>query len=81
MQQIVSITSQGQLTIPKAFLLDLGIQTSTKAIVQKKGDTLVVSPQKDFWSLAGSLKSNITLTDTELEKARQSFSKNWAKND
>lgn len=77
MQQIVSITSQGQLTIPKSFLEDLGISTGTKAMVQKKGNTLIVSPKNDFWSLGGSLKSDITLTNEELRKARERFSRNW----
>lgn len=77
MSQIVSITSQGQLTIPKSFLEDWGITSATKAIVHKKGNTMVVSPTKDFWSLAGFLKSDIVLSDEDLSKARQSFSKNW----
>lgn len=79
MQHIVSITSQGQLTIPKSFLEDLGISTATKAIVQKKGNTILVSPKNDFWSLGGSLKSDITLTNEELKKARERFSKDWAR--
>jgi bifunctional DNA-binding transcriptional regulator/antitoxin component of YhaV-PrlF toxin-antitoxin module len=81
MLQIVSITSQGQLTIPKSFLEDWGITSATKAIVQKRGKTMVVSPTKDFWSLSGVLKSKIVLSDEELSKARESFSKNWGKND
>lgn len=78
MQQIVSITSQGQLTIPKSFLEDFGISTPIKAMLQKKGNTLIVRPKNDFWSLGGSLKSDIHLTNDELRKARESFSKNWA---
>jgi len=78
MQQIVSITRQGQLTIPKSFLEDMGITSSTKAVVEKKGDTLVVSPKKDFWSLAGSLKSAVKLSEEDIKKARESFSKYWA---
>lgn len=81
MQQIVSITSQGQLSIPKLMLQDLGIFGATKAIAQKVGNTIVVSPKQDFWSLAGSLKSNIRLDDNQLKKARESFSKSWAQNE
>lgn len=79
MQQIVSITSQGQLTIPKLMLQNLGIVGSTKAVVQKKDLSLLVTPKKNFWSLAGSLKSDIKLSDEKLKEARNSFSKNWAK--
>lgn len=78
MQQIVSITSQGQLSIPKLMLLELGIYGSTKAVVQKQGNNILVTPKNDFWSLGGSLKSDIKLTNKQLRKARESFSRNWA---
>ncbi len=81
MSQIASITSQGQLSIPKSFLKELGIESATKAVIEKRGKSLVVTPKKDFWSLEGSLKSDIVLSDEELRKARDSFSKNWARND
>lgn len=81
MQQIVSITSQGQLTIPKSFLKDLGIKSSTKAVILKRGNVIEVHPKKDFWSLGGSLKSKVKLKDEDLRKARESFAKNWAKNE
>lgn len=81
MQQIVSITSQGQLTLPKIMLNDLGITKPTKAIAQKVGNTIVISPKQDFWSLGKSLKSDIKLTDSQLRQARESFEKNWAQND
>lgn len=81
MQHIVSITSQGQLTIPKAFLTELGIFQSTKAIIQKKGDTFLVRPKKDFWSLEGALKSKVQLTDAELKAARKTFGASWGKHD
>lgn len=81
MQQIVSITSQGQISLPKLMLQDLGIHGATKAIAQKVGNTIVVSPKQDFWSLAGSLRSEVKLSNDQLRKARNSFSKDWAKND
>jgi bifunctional DNA-binding transcriptional regulator/antitoxin component of YhaV-PrlF toxin-antitoxin module len=81
MLQIASITSQGQLSIPKSFLQGLGITSATKAIIERKGQTLVISPKKDFWSLGRSLKSSVKLTDAQLKEARESFSRNWAQND
>ncbi|KKR85953.1 MAG: hypothetical protein UU32_C0026G0017 [Candidatus Woesebacteria bacterium GW2011_GWB1_41_10] len=78
MQQVVSITSQGQLTIPKLFLRDMGIFNATKAVIQKTGEVITVMPRKDFWALGGSLKSDIKLTNSQLKKARESFSENWA---
>lgn len=79
MQEIVSITSQGQLTIPASIRQSFGIKGSTKAIIKKEGDLIIVKPKKDFWSLESSLNSEIKLTDDDLKKARESFSKNWPK--
>ncbi len=76
--KIVSITSQGQLTIPKEILKAFGISGATKAAITRKGDTLVVTPKKDFWSLEGSLAGPIKLSDAELKKARQAFTKEWS---
>lgn len=33
----------------------------------------------DFWALAGSLKSNIKLTDAQLHQAREAFAQSWSK--
>lgn len=78
MQHIVSITSQGQVTIPMSVRKSLGIKKATKATLEKKKDKLVIKPQKDFWSLSGGMKSKIKLTDKQLRKARKSFETNWA---
>lgn len=77
MQQIVSITSQGQITIPKFIRDAFGIKGSVKAVIEKKGNTIIVRPKDDFWSLEGSLKSSVTLSDKELKKARKSFAQDW----
>jgi len=77
MQKIVSITSQGQLTVPQFMLRSLGIKGHTKAIVRKRGNIIEVEPRKDFWSLGGSLKSEVKLSEEDLRKARREFSKNW----
>ena len=76
--QLVSITSQGQLTIPKDFREALGITSQAKAEIKLEGDELVVKPKKDFWSLGGSLKSKVILTDKQLRRARKAFETSWA---
>ncbi len=81
MQQIVSITSTGQLTIPKSIRDAFGVRDSIKAVIEKRGNKIIVEPKMDFWSLAGFLKSDVKLSDKELTKARLEFSKKWAKND
>lgn len=79
MKQIVSITSQGQLTIPKAMLASFGIKQKAKAIVRKEGKVIIVEPKKDFWSLPGSLKSHVRLSAKQLKQARKAFGQQWAR--
>ena len=77
MPDIVSITSQGQLTIPMSIRRSFGIKGSVKAIIKREKNLIIVEPKKDFWSLEGSLTSEVKLSDKELQEARESFSKNW----
>lgn len=79
MDYIATITSQGQLTIPKAVRKFFGISGATKARIRVEDKRIVVEPKADFWSLSGTLKSSVSLTDAELKKARGAFSKQWAK--
>jgi AbrB family looped-hinge helix DNA binding protein len=80
MEKIVTITSQGQLTLPKALRKAFGIKGTTKALVRKEGNLIMVQPKGDFWSLAGSLDSKISLTDKQLRNARNAFAKQWSRN-
>lgn len=77
--QIVSITSQGQITIPKFIRRDFGIKGPVKAIISKSGNKIVVEPKQNFWQLAGALSSKVKLTDVQLKRARVAFAKNWAR--
>lgn len=56
MQQIVSITSQGQITIPAVFRRLLGLDQYQKAIVHTEDNKIVVEPIPDLMSLAGTLQ-------------------------
>lgn len=77
MQKVISITSQGQLSIPRAFLDSLGITETTKAVLHKKGNILEIHTKGDFWSLESSFQSSVTLSDAELKNARQKFTSSW----
>lgn len=77
--QTVTITSQGQMTIPKNIRDFYGIKGSHKATVERVKDGLLVKPEKDFWSLMGSMKTDIVATDEDLRKARENFSKEWGR--
>lgn len=80
MEQIVTITSQGQLTIPKSIRRIFEIKGSVKAYIKSDGENIIVKPKTDFWSLPSSLQSKVKLTDSELKKARLEFSKQWPQN-
>ncbi|KKQ43208.1 MAG: hypothetical protein US60_C0006G0052 [Microgenomates group bacterium GW2011_GWC1_37_8] len=51
----VSITSQGQISIPAKIRRELGFHRSSKAIVSIEKGKMVVEPVVDFMSLKGSL--------------------------
>ncbi len=76
--QIVSITSSGQLTVPKKYREKLNIgKKGAKAVIRIKDNVLVVEPRLSFDQLSGSLAGKVKLSDKELERARQAFEKNW----
>lgn len=58
MTYTVSITSQGQISIPVELRKKLGLNKKSKAIVSEQEGKLVVEPVKDLLKLRGSLKSN-----------------------
>ena len=51
----VSITSQGQISIPAKLRKELGFDKKGKAIIRKEGSNLIIEPVVDFMSLKGSL--------------------------
>jgi len=77
MEQMVSITSRGQLTIPRKLLEVFGVRGAAKALVRKEGDTLVVTPKLTFHSLSGSMRGAVKLSDAKLREARKTFGKSW----
>ena len=54
----VSITSQGQISIPAKVQRELGFKKPSKAILSVEGGKMVVEPVKDFLELGGSLKTS-----------------------
>jgi len=79
MKQLVSITSQGQLTIPVALRREFGITGATKATICRDGDRIIVQPGKDFWGAVQLMHGGkIKLSDKQLRAARARFEKEWA---
>ncbi|HCE31376.1 hypothetical protein A2778_01840 [Candidatus Daviesbacteria bacterium RIFCSPHIGHO2_01_FULL_40_24] len=73
MAYMVSITSQGQISIPAPIRRKLGLDKSKKAIVTEKDGKLVIEPVKDLLDLKGSLKTNIQAYPKEIRKAFEGY--------
>ena len=78
-QQIVSLTSQNQITIPVGMSKIWGKIKPKKMMVIALGDELRIKPVVDFRVLRGSLKSDVKLTDKQLDEAKGEFEKKWAR--
>lgn len=59
MQQIVTITSQGQITLPASMRRAMTLDQYNKALVKIEEKKIIVEPIADFLSLGGSLKNKI----------------------
>ncbi len=58
MTYTVTITSQGQISIPAKIRREIGLSKKRKALVSVEGGKMIVEPVKDFLELRGSLKTN-----------------------
>ena len=57
MSQIVSITSQGQISITAQMRRFLGLDLAKKAYVTQENGKIIIEPVPDLLTLAGSLNS------------------------
>ena len=71
----MTLPAKGRFTIGKQFLDHLGVKAGEKVVVTKlPNHTLKIEPEKsgeDFLDLFGSMKTDIRLTDEQLEQAIQ----------
>ncbi len=67
---MVSITSQGQISIPIRFRRELSLDKQKKAAISKEGNKLVIEPVDDFLSLAGIFKTKKKIS---FKKIRRDF--------
>ncbi len=58
MTYTVSITSQGQISIPAKIRRELDLSKKKKALVSIENGKMIVEPIKDFLELKGSMKTN-----------------------
>jgi len=69
----VSITSQGQISIPAPIRRKLGLNERKKAIVSEKDGKVVIAPVKDLLELKGSLKTKIKATPKQIREAFEEY--------
>lgn len=70
---MVSITSQGQISIPIRFRRELGLEKTKKAIVSRESSRIIIEPAMDFLDLKGSLKTKIKATSRQIRNAFEEY--------
>ncbi len=73
MTYTVSITSQGQISIPASLRRKIGLAKSGRALVTEKEGKLVIEPIKDFLELRGALKTDVLATPLQIRKAFKEY--------
>lgn len=76
MTYTVSITSQGQISIPAPLRRKLGLSKNKKAFVSEEKGKIIVEPVTDLLELQGFLKTNIKVSS---EQIREGFEKYLAR--
>jgi AbrB family looped-hinge helix DNA binding protein len=74
MTYTVSVTSQGQISIPAPLRRKMGLDKSRRALVTEKEGKLVIEPIKDLLELRGSLKTDIPATSSQIRQAFEEYS-------
>lgn len=76
MTYTVSITSQGQMTIPADIRLALGLQKASKAIARVEEGKMIVEPEPDVMDLYGVFKTKKRIS---WRKTRAMLDEAWAR--
>ena len=71
----VSITSQGQISIPAKIRRKLNLDRNIKALVSVQNGKVVIEPTKDLLDLQGAFKTNIKISP---KIARRKFEESLA---
>lgn len=80
MSYTVSITSQGQISIPAPLRHKLGLHKSNKALVTEKDGKVIIEPIKDLLELKGSLKTNKVFSPKQVRQSFEEYLGNRSKN-
>ena len=69
----VTITSQGQISIPAKIRRSLGLNKTRRALVSQQNGKIVVEPVKNLLELRGSLKTNIKASPRQIREAFEEY--------
>lgn len=69
----VSITSQGQISIPAKLRRKLRLDKNEKALVSEEDGKIIIEPIKDFLELGGSLKTTIKADPKQIREAFEQY--------
>lgn len=73
MYDSVTITSQGQISIPVQLRRKIGLAKHRKALVSESKGKLIVEPVKDLLELRGSFKTNIKSSPKQIREAFENY--------
>jgi AbrB family looped-hinge helix DNA binding protein len=73
MAYTVTITSQGQISIPVHLRRKLGLDITKKALVTEKDGKILIEPIKDLLELKGSLKTRISGSPIRIRQAFENY--------
>ncbi len=76
MTYLISVTSQGQISIPAPLRKKYGLEKNGKIILSEKDDKLIIEPAEDISELRGLFK---TTKRIPFKKIRQGFEEYLAK--
>jgi len=69
MTYTVSITSQGQISIPAKLRKKLGLDKKNQALISESEGRLIIEPVKDVLELEGTFQTNIKAGPKEIREA------------
>lgn len=73
MTYTVSITRQGQISIPAPLRRKLGLDRTKKALLIERDGEILIEPVQDLLELKGSLKNNLSVSPKQLRKRFEEY--------
>lgn len=73
MTYVVSITSQGQISIPVAFRRQLNLSKKNKAIVRLEDNTIILEPIEDLFDLQGFFRTERHVSSRKIREGFERY--------